>query len=223
MKKRKIKLTLLLFLVLISCTASKPNSDSDSKTRDDELKTRKLSWSDIYYKKAKQAKGWKYIVIHHSAGNNGNAKIFHDWHTEKGYGGLSYHFVIGNGNGSNDGEIETGFRWEEQISGTHVTVDSWYHNIFGIGICLVGDFNKTKPTSEQLSSLIALITNLSKEYKIPVENIIGHNDVPFGEIDWSNGRINVALSTKTQTTRCPGKSLNVTELRKSFSKKLVKG
>ena len=176
----------------------------------------------FYNKKTEQAQGWKYIVIHHSAGNNGNAKIFHDWHTEKGYGGLAYHFVIGNGNGSNDGEIETGFRWIEQISGTHVTVDSWYHNIFGIGICLVSDFNKTNPTSEQLNSLITLITNLSKQYDIPIENIIGHNDVPFGDLDWANGKINVTFSTKTQTTSCPGKNLNVAEIRKSVSEKLDK-
>ncbi len=53
---------------------------------------------------------WRYIVIHHSATNNGSAKIFDRYHREeKGLAdGLAYHFVIGNGTASKDGLVETG-------------------------------------------------------------------------------------------------------------------
>ena len=88
------------------------------------------SWDEIYAKDVNPAKGWKYIVIHHSASNSGNAQQFHKLHKDKGYGGLAYHFVIGNGNGAPDGNIHESFRWKEQIIGTHVDINSWYHNIF---------------------------------------------------------------------------------------------
>jgi len=115
------------------------------------------SWPEIYYKKVDIARGWKYIIIHHSATASGSAKAFHKYHTDQGYGGLCYHFVIGNGNGLPDGRIEEGFRWKEQIAGTHVDENSWYHNIFGIGICLVGNFDKEKPTKKQIVALTGLI------------------------------------------------------------------
>src|SRR5574342_132619 len=49
---------------------------------------------------------WKYIVIHHSATEKGNAARFDEYHRKKrGWEyGLAYHFVIGNGTLSGDGE-----------------------------------------------------------------------------------------------------------------------
>ena len=56
--------------------------------------------------------GWKYIILHHSATDEGNAKNFDDYHREKKKWkyGLAYHFVIGNGTDSRDGEIEESLR-----------------------------------------------------------------------------------------------------------------
>ena len=58
-------------------------------------------------------------MIHHSAGSSGSAAQFHCYHLSKGRQGLGYHFVIGNGAKTGDGEIEVGFRWTEQIAGAH--------------------------------------------------------------------------------------------------------
>ncbi len=169
----------------------------------------KPSWSELYYKEASIAKGWKFIVVHHSATGSGNAESFHKYHTDQGYGGLCYHFVIGNGKGSPDGKIEQGFRWEKQMAGTHVDINSWYHNIFGIGICLVGNFEKEKPTLKQMASLNELIKDLSNEYHIPKEHIIGHNQVPFSNIDWNTNEIKASyIKEKTAQTVCPGKNLS---------------
>lgn len=173
------------------------------------------TWNDIYHKPTPIAKGWKYIVIHHSATHAGNAASFHTFHTDQGYGGLCYHFVIGNGNGSGDGQVEEGFRWKEQIAGTHVAVGSWYHNIFGIGICLVGNFETSAPTEKQMAALSTLIKRLSKTYRIPAENIIGHRSVQVGEIDWDANRINVSyINGKLAPTVCPGKKLSIERLKK---------
>ncbi len=167
------------------------------------------NWSDIYFKEAAIAKGWKYIIIHHSATAAGSAKAFHKYHTDQGYGGLSYHFIIGNGNGSPDGKVEAGFRWKEQISGTHVDINSWYHNVFGIGICLVGNFDKAAPTKSQTDALRQLVDKLTRQYQISKENIMGHTDVPFGDMRWDHEKISVMFKKdRTAQTHCPGKNFS---------------
>ena len=69
--------------------------------------------------------------------------------------GLAYHFVIGNGTSTRDGQIEIGDRWSRQASGGHV--HSNYMNSIGLGICLVGDFNRHQPTRAQLEATEELI------------------------------------------------------------------
>lgn len=103
---------------------------------------------------------WRYIVVHNSGTKKGNAKAFDFYHTNvrKMANGLAYHFVIGNGTNSGDGEIEVGARWDKQINGGHVHSD--YLNNIALGICLVGDFNQQKPTEKQLAALDELIRYL---------------------------------------------------------------
>ena len=64
--------------------------------------------------------------------------------------GLAYHFVIGNGTSTGNGQIEVGDRWRRQINGGHVHSD--YLNNISLGICLVGDFNRDQPTRAQLEA-----------------------------------------------------------------------
>jgi hypothetical protein len=103
---------------------------------------------------------WQYIVVHNSGTRQGNAKIFDYYHrhTRGMPNGLAYHFVIGNGTSSGNGEIEIGDRWRRQVNGGHVHSD--YLNNIAIGICLVGDFNREQPTRQQLESLDELIRYL---------------------------------------------------------------
>ncbi|MCK4602755.1 MAG: hypothetical protein KAU28_09835, partial [Phycisphaerae bacterium] len=51
---------------------------------------------------------WRYIVIHHSATARGNAAVFDKSHRRRGYDELGYHFVIDNGAGGPDGNVEVG-------------------------------------------------------------------------------------------------------------------
>ncbi|MEA3188348.1 MAG: hypothetical protein QOD99_2178, partial [Chthoniobacter sp.] len=105
---------------------------------------------------------WRYIVVHNSGTKQGNAKIFDYYHrhTRKMPNGLAYHFVIGNGSSSGNGQIEIGDRWRRQINGGHVHSD--YLNNIALGICLVGDFNRSTPTKAQLDALDELIRYLRK-------------------------------------------------------------
>jgi outer membrane biosynthesis protein TonB len=103
---------------------------------------------------------WRFIVVHNSGTRQGNAKIFdyYHLHVRKMPNGLAYHFVIGNGTSSGNGQIEIGNRWTRQLQGGHVHSD--YLNNIALGICLVGDFNRDLPTKEQLEALDELIRYL---------------------------------------------------------------
>lgn len=117
---------------------------------------------------------WRYIVVHHSATPAGSARAFDEFHRNKrGWDrGLGYHFVIGNGNGSGNGLVETGHRWTQQIDGAHA--GSAQYNQHGIGICLVGDFEIGNPTGKQMGSLVELVKELQRVCNIPSENVILH-------------------------------------------------
>lgn len=139
---------------------------------------------------------WKYIVIHHSATAKGNAARFDHYHRKdrKWQHGLAYHFVIGNGSFSGDGEIEVGGRWEKQIHGAHTA--NMDCNRVAIGICLVGDFeNGGAPTENQLDSLVRLIQYLSRKYNIASSDILQHKQV------------------HQKCTACPGKNFPFAEIK----------
>ena len=103
---------------------------------------------------------WQFIVVHNSGTRQGNARAFDYYHrhVRRMQNGLAYHFVIGNGTSSGNGQIEVGDRWRRQINGGHVHSD--YLNNISLGICLVGDFNRDQPTRAQLESCEELIRYL---------------------------------------------------------------
>ena len=103
---------------------------------------------------------WQMIVVHNSGTRQGNARVFDYYHRRVRHmrNGLAYHFVIGNGTSTDNGEIEIGDRWRRQINGGHVHSDNL--NNIALGICLVGDFNRDQPTRAQLESCEELIRYL---------------------------------------------------------------
>ncbi|MDQ3198333.1 MAG: N-acetylmuramoyl-L-alanine amidase, partial [Verrucomicrobiota bacterium] len=117
---------------------------------------------------------WRFIIVHNSGTRQGNARIFDYYHknVRRMKNGLAYHFVIGNGTSSGNGEIEVGNRWRRQINGGHVHSD--YLNNISLGICLVGDFNRDQPTRAQLEASDELIRYLRdrcgkvERHEIPV-------------------------------------------------------
>ena len=111
---------------------------------------------------------WRYITLHHSATLEGNAECFDKNHRSRRMGGLFYHFVIGNGTLSGDGEIEVGWRWRKQQEVNRPS---------DIQICLVGNFNKETVSSVQLDALVKLINVLRKQYGIPLRKIRKHKDI----------------------------------------------
>jgi hypothetical protein len=103
---------------------------------------------------------WQFIVVHNSGTRQGNARVFDYYHrhVRRMQNGLAYHFVIGNGTSTGNGQVEVGDRWRRQINGGHVHSD--YLNNISLGVCLVGDFNRGQPTRAQLDACEELIRYL---------------------------------------------------------------
>jgi len=124
---------------------------------------------------------WQAIVIHHAAMPSADAESIHKVHlSNPGWDGLGYHFVIGNGTQSGDGEIEVGFRWRQQREGAHARArkgDDNRWNLHSIGICLVGDFTTAPPSPRQMDALVRLVRALKAEYGISADNVVPHNFV----------------------------------------------
>lgn len=117
---------------------------------------------------------WTTIVVHHSATPGGSARSFDRYHRDKGWDELGYHFVIGNGSDTPDGMVEVGSRWNKQKHGAHCKTPDNYFNEHGIGICLVGDFTKTRPTQRQLAALERLTAFLCERCGISPDRVVSH-------------------------------------------------
>jgi hypothetical protein len=117
-----------------------------------------------------QRNRWRFIIVHYSATRQGNARAFDHYHrrVRKMQNGMAYHFVVGNGTSSGNGEIEIGDRWRRQINGGHVHSD--YLNNISLGICFVGDFSRHPPTRAQMEATEELIRYLRERCggRIPV-------------------------------------------------------
>lgn len=145
---------------------------------------------------------WKRIMIHHTATSVGNYKSIDATHRRRGMeNGLAYHFLIGNGKGGmKNGEIAIGNRWKKQLDGGHTAI--YYLNATSIGICLVGDFEKQRPTTLQMKQLTALCRYIMAQSGIPKSAITTH------KISYQN--------YKSKSTACPGRYFSLSELTKGI-------
>jgi hypothetical protein len=119
---------------------------------------------------------WRYVVLHHSANARGGYdQIDREHRKNLGTAGCGYHFVIGNGTDSPDGQIEVARRWSDQKGGAHCrnarTPDV---NDYGIGICLIGNLDDAPPTPKQVAAARALVAYLRDRYQISADHVGTH-------------------------------------------------
>ncbi|OPL19958.1 MAG: hypothetical protein AVO35_00425 [Candidatus Aegiribacteria sp. MLS_C] len=122
------------------------------------------------------------LVLHHSATETGCARVFRCLHRAcNGWADIGYHYVIGNGTLSGDGELEKGR--PEWAVGAHAR----RNNDDSIGICLVGNMERHPPTEKQLLALGELMHRLMSDHGIGRGGIYLHGEL------------------KECSTHCPGR------------------
>ena len=131
---------------------------------------------DDLFTPPKADRSWSYVVLHHSAHDEGGYAQIDKEHRERlGTDGCGYHFVIGNGTESPDGRIEVAKRWSEQKGGQHCRdAKSPDVNDYGIGIVLVGDLDDGEATPKQIEAARALVAYLRERYRIPADHVGTH-------------------------------------------------
>lgn len=157
-----------------------------------------ISWAALSPAEHVPLRLWDAIVIHHSNTRRDTTASIDTAHRKRGWDGVGYHFVIGNGRNMPEGQIDPTFRWIQQREGAHAgsSLLSKPFNEAGIGICLVGRFDEDKPGAYQEVRLAELCAVLIRHLPgLTPASIIGHRDVPGKE------------------TACPGKHLDVERIR----------
>lgn len=105
------------------------------------------------------------IILHHTASSSASVEGINNDHLKRGWAGIGYHFLI-----QPDGTIDEAR--PIKYVGSHCAGN----NTSSIGIALVGDFRRTKPTDEQLKSAKELIATLKKQ--VPsIRRVLNHNDL----------------------------------------------
>ena len=108
---------------------------------------------------------WQYVFVHHSQTDGGNAATLGE-----SPDGLADHFVIGNGDGCGDGEVQIAQRWHRQAPAGRLpglkSIDPSC-----VSICLIGDFNRARPTPTQILRLSQLVAALQARCGIPAANV----------------------------------------------------
>lgn len=140
------------------------------------------------------SKRWKNIVIHHSGSTIDTPTGMDRYHREERHmeNGLAYHFVIGNGVRTKDGDIYIGHRWRAQLDGGHLSTSALNH--VSIGICLIGDFNQRAPSKKQMESVRALIAYLMDRCDLTKKSVKMHRQI------------------NTRPTECPGSKFPTRQL-----------
>jgi hypothetical protein len=140
------------------------------------------------------------IVLHHSAGPSGSVKVFDALHRGRGWSGIGYHWLIGNGRGGKDGELQQGRSESRDAAGV------WGNNRARRQIVLVGNFEENDPgftgppTAAQLRTLGEWLITHGKEDGIPADRIFGHREIAL----------------KGHGTACPGSLFPLKEIRQWY-------
>lgn len=126
---------------------------------------------------------WTSIVVYDSGSPAGDLASLERRHFDAGLSGLGWHFIIGNGQGLEDGRIAVGYRWDRQLPGAHASVgmrttggsrramDASELNRCAVAVCLVGNGERRPFTERQLSELATLVRALQADLGIGSESV----------------------------------------------------
>lgn len=112
---------------------------------------------------------WSNIEVYYSGTKGGNIRQLASLSGLASPDDINCHFVICNGLGGRDGEIETTEKWQGQ--GSVIPSRSGYGNGQTIRICMVGNGKTIRPSDSQIQTARTLVKRLSGEFDIRPESV----------------------------------------------------
>jgi hypothetical protein len=111
---------------------------------------------------------WNRIEICYSGTKAGNIEQLSSLNGLTNPDNINCHFVICNGLGAADGQIQPNERWRRQLS---IIPDRHHGSSRTIRICIISDGKTTLPTDFQTKRADALLDGLHQKYNIQPESI----------------------------------------------------
>ncbi len=117
---------------------------------------------------------WSGIEISYSGTRSGNLQQLTSYNGLSDSKDLNYHFCVYNGNGGNDGQIQSTEKWQNQHSAPGSI--QWSGSDQAIRICVVADGRNIRPTDCQIKRIDVLVDELCKKFNIKSDSIFYPND-----------------------------------------------
>lgn len=105
---------------------------------------------------------WQSIEVFYSKTETGNAQELPLLASLAGRSAQPYHFLVCNGNGGADGQIQVAPEWQRQTAFSNAAV---------IRICVIGDDRIRPATEQQIQRANSLIDTLSRSFNIGARQI----------------------------------------------------
>lgn len=176
------------------------------------------------------------IVWHCSASEFGTALLIDKWHRERGWAGVGYHAVIGNGfpdktyiKFKHDGSVD--FRGskrvkiyngaisparaldaDDDVQGAEVGAHAYGFNRDTVALCLIGDEFFTR---QQIVAGVKLSRYWMNQFGVEVENIVGHGELPGVTKTCPNldmDKIRALISNKVESMELMGSIENMLDV-----------
>ena len=117
-----------------------------------------------------QAPGrWESIEIYYSGTKAGNIDQIASLSGLTNSDDINCHFVVCNGLGGSDGQIQTTEKWQKQWS--VIPDHTWYGSSRTIRVCLVADGRGVRSSGSQIQRAEALVEALSMKFNVPATKI----------------------------------------------------
>ncbi len=112
---------------------------------------------------------WNCIEVYYSGTKSGNLEQLAPLNGLANSDDLNCHFVICNGLGGGDGQIQPTEKWQQQWSA--IPGRSWYGSGQTIRICLIADGSTAQPTDFQKKRADSLVQALHRKFEITPQTI----------------------------------------------------
>jgi hypothetical protein len=112
---------------------------------------------------------WECVEVYYSGTRAGNIDQLASLSGLASSDDINCHFIICNGLGGSDGQIQTSEKWQQQWS--VIPDNTWYGSPRTIRICLVADGKGVRPTNSQIRRTEALVETLAMKFNVQAAQI----------------------------------------------------